>query len=158
MKYYVYAVNNKDTNQTLRIGETKDLRKRLWRYTQKPFKNKFGDSLCVGQFHGQNIELIVIRECETKEESRKWEGIFKQLLGFEWTERTRASEKGRQRVKELYSQPVLAFRKDTGEFVGEYPSQMETSRQLGLNQGCISRIIKGKLNHTNGYTFRLAPK
>jgi predicted GIY-YIG superfamily endonuclease len=147
MKYYVYAVNNKDTNQTLRIGETKDLRKRLWRYTQKPFKNKFGDSLCVGQFHGQNIELIVIRECETKEESRKWEGIFKQLLGFEWTEQTRVIKDGK---------PVLAFRKDNGGFVGEYPSQMECARQLGVRDGNVSKVIRGIVKSAGGYTFQYA--
>jgi len=67
-------------------------------------------------------------------------------------------EKCSQRTKELYSKPVLAFRKDTGEFVGEFESQKEAARQLNLYQGTISNIIRGIVKSTGGYTFRLAPK
>jgi len=163
MKFYVYAVNNKDTNQTLRIGETINLKKRLWRYTQKPQINQNGTSLCGGQFYSQNIELIVLRECETREESRKWEGIFKQLLGFEWTERTRGIKVGKnygsiqgQKNKETMSKPVLVFRKNTGEFIGEFESKMEAARQLGVRDGNITHVLNGKQTHTGGYTFQYA--
>jgi len=67
-------------------------------------------------------------------------------------------EKGRQRTKELYSKPVLAFKKDTNEFIDKFESYNEAARQLGLNQGNISRVIKGTMKSTGGYTFRLAPK
>jgi hypothetical protein len=64
--------------------------------------------------------------------------------------------KGRQRTKELHSKLVLAFKKDTGDFVGEFESQNEAARQLRLDVGSISQVIRGKLNHTGGYTFQLA--
>jgi predicted GIY-YIG superfamily endonuclease len=176
MKYYVYRVRNIDTNKTLGIGETKNLYKRLSNYTQKPTMNPAGESFACGKFHGQNIELVPLKECETKEESRKWEGIFKQILGFEWTERTRVIKGGKiqgkknkesghitnlgkiqgQKNKELYSKSVLAFRKDTGEFVDKFESQKEAARQLKLNVGNVSRVIKGIATHTGGYTFQLA--
>jgi predicted GIY-YIG superfamily endonuclease len=142
--HYVYTVRDKDTNSVLRVGECKDLKQRLRNYVTKPYKNKGGKSLMNGQFHGKNIELVPLKECETKDEARKWEGIFKQLLGFEWTEK-----------KELYSKPVLAYRKDTGEFVGEFESQMEAGRQLGLHAGNVSKVIKGIVKSAGGYTFRL---
>jgi len=157
--HYVYAVQN-EYGEFLRIGECKNLKTRLSNYVTKPYKNKGGKSLMSGQFYGQNIELIVLRECETKDEGKKWEGIFKQLLGFEWTEKTRIKEKtrllGNQRNKELYSQPVLAFRANTGELVGEYYSQNEAGKQLGLHGGTISKVIRGIVKSTGGYTFQEA--
>jgi predicted GIY-YIG superfamily endonuclease len=176
--HYVYAVQN-EYGEFLRIGECKDLKRRLYVYKNPPRKNKYGNSLCNGQFHGQNVELIVIKECENKDEAQKWEGIFKQFLGFEWTEQTRSSKGGKvggkiagqknkksghivkiskignQRMKELYSKSVLCFKKDTGEFVGEFYSYNEAARRLGLNTGGISQVIRGKIKSTGGYTFRL---
>jgi hypothetical protein len=52
------------------------------------------------------------------------------------------------------SQPVLAFRKATGEFVGEFPSQMEAARGMGLHVGHINNVLSGKRKHTGGYTFK----
>jgi predicted GIY-YIG superfamily endonuclease len=144
--YYVYTVRNKDTNSVLRVGETKDLKRRLATYVTKPCKNKYGNSFSRGHFHGQNIELIVIRECETKNEAKKWEGIFKQFLGFEWTEQTRVIKDGK---------PVLAFKKDTGDFVSEFESQIEAARQLGVRDGNISKIVRGIAKSAKGYTFKL---
>jgi hypothetical protein len=70
----------------------------------------------------------------------------------------KAQKIGRQRVKELYSKSVLVFRKDTGEFVGEFESQKEAARQLGVHDGNIHKVIRGIATHTGGYTFQYAPK
>jgi len=53
---------------------------------------------------------------------------------------------------ETLGKPVLAISLDTHE-VSRYQSQVEASRMLGVNQGNISSVIKGKLKHTGGFWF-----
>lgn len=52
-------------------------------------------------------------------------------------------------------QPVLAYRRDTGEFVGEFESQTDAARQLGVVQGGITSVLNGKSSHAKGYHFEL---
>jgi hypothetical protein len=60
---------------------------------------------------------------------------------------------GARKNKEVSSQPVLAYCKATGEFVGQFPSQIEAARQLGLNVGSIHSVLFGRIKQTGGYTF-----
>lgn len=53
---------------------------------------------------------------------------------------------------ETLGKPVLAISLDTHE-VSRYQSQVEASRMLGVSQGNISSVIKGKLKHTGGFWF-----
>lgn len=50
------------------------------------------------------------------------------------------------------AQKVYAWKADTGVFIGEYCSQMEASRQLGVHQGNIaSALDNGRIR--KGYKF-----
>lgn len=49
---------------------------------------------------------------------------------------------------------VLAFRLSDGSFVGEYKSQHEAARELGLNVAHICSVLKGRVEHTCGYYFK----
>ena len=49
--------------------------------------------------------------------------------------------------------PILQFSKD-GEFIAEYPSIMEASRQTGCNQGHICDCCKGKRKSAGGFIWK----
>ena len=66
------------------------------------------------------------------------------------------SEEHKKKIRENNpSKPVLQFSKD-GEFIAEYPSIMEASRQTGCYQGNICRCCMGKYKSTVGYVCRYA--
>jgi hypothetical protein len=49
---------------------------------------------------------------------------------------------------------ILVYKKDTGEFIGEFKSQAEASRVFNLGIGNINKVLNGLRNHTGGYTFK----
>ena len=49
--------------------------------------------------------------------------------------------------------PILQFSKD-GEFIAEYPSIMEASRQTGCNNSHIGSCCKGERKSTGGYIWK----
>jgi len=64
----------------------------------------------------------------------------------------------RDKAKEIKRIPVSAYHKDTGEFIGEYVSQIEAARQLGLFQAGISAVLSGRARYAGDYTFKREPK
>ena len=48
---------------------------------------------------------------------------------------------------------ILQFSKD-GEFIAEYPSIMEASRQTGCRNGSICECCKGKRKSTGGFIWK----
>ena len=50
---------------------------------------------------------------------------------------------------------ILQFSKD-GEFIAEYPSIMEASRQTGCDKGHICKCCKGKYKSSGGYIWKYA--
>jgi predicted GIY-YIG superfamily endonuclease len=175
MKYYVYTLIN-EYGIVEYVGCCEDPKRRLSKHKCKPKMYPSG-KFRVGEFYRRkDITMEIVKECDTKDEARTLEGEIKLSLGFEWTEQTRVIKGGQknkesghmsalgniygpiqgQKMKELYSKPVLAFRKDSGEFVGEYPSQMECARQLGVRDGNVSKVIRGIVKSAGGYTFQYA--
>ena len=51
------------------------------------------------------------------------------------------------------TKPILQFSKD-GEFIAEYPSIMEASRQTGCNNSHIGSCCKGERKSTGGYIWK----
>lgn len=49
--------------------------------------------------------------------------------------------------------PVLCYNKD-GEFIKEYNSAAEASKELNLDRGAICWCCKGKRNIVKGYIFK----
>ena len=53
---------------------------------------------------------------------------------------------------QVQGRPVIAINPETSEILC-FESQREASRQLGVNLGSLSHILKGKRNQTHGYYF-----
>lgn len=58
-------------------------------------------------------------------------------------------------MKGVNAKKVLQFTK-SGEFVSEWPSMCEASRQLGIAQSSICNCCKGKLKSAGGYVWKYA--
>jgi predicted GIY-YIG superfamily endonuclease len=169
MKHYVYVLIN-EAGTVEYVGRTKNPKRRMSKHKGKPHMNKSGTSFACGGFHGRDdISMEIVKEFGTEDEAKAFEGQLKLELGFEWTERTRGIKggkvggkiQGRNNVESGHldrvrtpKQPVLAYRKDTGEFVGEFPSQQEAARGLGVRAGNIHKVLSGRIKQAGGYTFK----
>jgi predicted GIY-YIG superfamily endonuclease len=152
MKHYVYVLMN-EYGVVEYVGCTKRLDRRLYEHTKCTPTN-----IGMGKFHGRtDLILEIVKEFDTRNEAEAYEGELKLQLGFEWTEQTYVI-KGARKTKELYGQPVLAYIKATGKFVGEYESQNGAARQLGVNVSRINRVLSGKFKQAGGYTFKRKTK
>lgn len=65
------------------------------------------------------------------------------------------SEESKQAIVEACAKKVLQFTK-SGEFIREWPSACEASRQLGIAQSGICRCCNGKLKSASGYVWKYA--
>ena len=159
--HYVYVLLN-EAGTVEYVGRTANPKVRMSNHKCKPHMNKSGRSFTAGGFHGRDdIHMEIVKEFGTKDEAKAFEGQLKLELGFEWTERTCGVKVGKisgKRNGQKGSQPVLAYRKDTGEFVGEFPSQLEAARQLGVRMGNINNVLSGRQKQTGGYTFNRKAK
>ena len=60
-----------------------------------------------------------------------------------------------ERMSKTKSIPIIATNIKTGEST-EFYGAKECARQLGLNRGNISSVLKGRRKHTGGYIFEYA--
>lgn len=74
---------------------------------------------------------------------------------LEWSTATENANHGTrtERMAKTRSIPILATNIKTGE-VEEFYGARECGRQLGLNQGHITSVLKGRRRQTGGYTFK----
>ena len=56
-------------------------------------------------------------------------------------------------ISKLKSIPIIATNIKTGEST-EFYGARECARQLGLHQGSITKVLKGRYKQTGGYTFK----
>jgi hypothetical protein len=68
------------------------------------------------------------------------------------------SKKGGNATKYKKEYAILAYKYNTGEYVGEYPNQTEASKQLNLHTQNIGQVLLGNIKHTGGYTFQYKTK
>ena len=121
----------------------------------------------------------IIGKFEDKQEALKYEAFLIAMLDtvrngyntsaydsnhYKRTEKTRKkiseshigkhfSEENKKKISESKGvNGILQFSK-SGEFIAEYPSIMEASRQTGCNQGHICKCCKGKRKSTGGYIW-----
>lgn len=52
-----------------------------------------------------------------------------------------------------YAKSIYCYKYPSMKFVFEFIGAKEASRKLNLNAGNISNVLKGRCNHTGGYTF-----
>ena len=65
------------------------------------------------------------------------------------------SEEHKKAIVKANSKKVLQFTK-SGEFIKEWPSVMEASRQLGISNVSICNCCNGKLKSAGGYIWKYA--
>ena len=76
------------------------------------------------------------------------------VTNLEWTTRKENLNHGthNDRVSKTLSIPIIATNIKTGDST-EFYSGKECARQLGLNAGHITSVLKGRLKQTGGYIF-----
>lgn len=58
----------------------------------------------------------------------------------------------REKYGTALNRPVFAVNLKTGEVL-HFESQSEAARQLGVNQGHVNHVLKGRYKHTGGFWF-----
>jgi hypothetical protein len=105
---------------------------------------------------------IVEENLEKYGQKRSPESTLKQSAstkGKQWSDNARSVKRHRPTAK-----PILVYKKDTGEFVGEWSSSNECAKDLKLDGSAIWKILTGRLSATpdgimrpykshKGYTF-----
>jgi predicted GIY-YIG superfamily endonuclease len=165
MKHYVYVLMN-EYGTVEYVGYSKNLKQRFDNHTKSKPEYRNGN----GKFYGRtDLIMEVIKEFPTKKEAEEYEGELKLQLGFEWTEKTRNSKAGkiggkiggRKNIGNgiIHAEtPISTYGKDTGEYVGTYPSMKECARQLNLYTQNIYHFFNGRYKQTGGYTFKKETK
>lgn len=74
---------------------------------------------------------------------------------LEWSTRKENLNHGtrNERAGKSKSIPIIAINIKNGEYT-EFYGASECARQLGLDQSSITKVIKGRLKQTGGYTFK----
>ena len=115
--------------------------------------------------NGYNISEYDSRHYKRTEEHKK--KLSESLTGRTLSEETRKkmaeshigmtfSEEHKKKISESKGvNGILQFSKE-GEFIAEYPSIIEASRQTGCNKGNICKCCKEKLKSAGGFIWRYA--
>jgi predicted GIY-YIG superfamily endonuclease len=159
--HYVYVMMN-EYGTVEYVGETQNIKRRFKQHTSSS-----------GRFaNRKDLKIEIVKQFAYRKEAREYEGELKLQLGFEWTEKTSSINGGKIggkitgkrnvesghlasiRLKQRKSKPIFVYRKDTGELVGEFTSQRDAARQLGLCVGHLNEVLSNKRTHTGGYTFK----
>lgn len=115
-------------------------------FTSKPIK---GDLSTFTIKHSMDLEKLEYYRISSSKEERS-EAAKKAHEQVDW--KAVNGSKDNVAIQMHRSQTVYAWDAKTGEFVGEYYSQMEAGRQLNVHQGNIrSALDNGKVR--KGYKF-----
>lgn len=136
------------------------------------YKEKFGKS--PAEVSGRpvfaiNLRTLEILYFESQAEAARETGVSNQLInavihgrkktagGFWFTENESeiTEEKLREIKASMRSYPIIAINLDTFEVL-RFESQSEAARQLSINKGNISSVIRGDRNRVGGYWFYYA--
>ena len=77
------------------------------------------------------------------------------VSNLEWSTSKENNNHGTHNIRSAKTRgiPIIATNIKTGESQ-EFYGTAECARQLGLHQQNITSVLKGRLNHTGGYTFK----
>lgn len=168
-EYKVYTISHKKTGEILYVGETGlPLNRRLNCHVAK--SKKPGS----GKFAGMRdeIEMKVIEIFNTKSEAYKYQCELQEKYGFKTDFQklqeasinedgirrvhTQASnEKRKKTMQELYSNPILVWKKLTGKFIGEFSSMSDVTNQLNVDRRNVHKCLNGiRYKSVSGYIFK----
>jgi predicted GIY-YIG superfamily endonuclease len=162
-QYYVYElINHYGTIEY--VGETTRPKERMNQHTKrKPDGNH-------GKFYGrQDLVMNIVAVFDNRKGARELEGRLKLDYGMEHTERTSVSKAGkiggkiggRKNVEsghlaKIHIKNKIAILQYTlsGDFIKEWDSGSDASKELKINKGDLSQCCKGKLKTTGGYVWK----
>ena len=59
-----------------------------------------------------------------------------------------------ERIRKKIKKQILAYYKDSKEYIGEFESIAETARELNCSASKVSEVCTGTRPYTKGYTFK----
>lgn len=141
-RFIKYGMNLSPTaSSTLGCVHTEDQKKanserakQLWQDTDFIAKQ---NEIRTEEWHKNRVEKMI--------ESKEKDSTYKERL----KESMKNSPK-RNAVKK----PILVYNRITGEFIKEYESGREVSRQLKLDHSRIIKVLGGKVKYTNDMVFK----
>lgn len=85
--------------------------------------------------------------------------------GYKWTDEQRekfiASSTGhickketRDKIAKSKEKPIIAYKYETKEYVGQWPSAISASKDLGIHKSAISMVIHGVREQVKGLIFK----
>jgi predicted GIY-YIG superfamily endonuclease len=173
-EFKIYELYN-ELGNIIYVGcTTQTLNRRLYEHTK--VNPKITNN---GKFYGQNLTINLVRTfSEDKADvAHYYEAYLKYMWGLCDDNKTMEKATYSGRVKggkiagkitgknnvqsghiynliEAHKKSVLAYKKNTGEFVGEYLSHCEAAKKLNCYQSHITACIKGKRKSHKGYLFK----
>lgn len=169
-QFYVYKIVNKKTNQIEYIGES-----------GLPINRRFNNHVSnskYAHFTGRRneIEMHILKRFNTKNEAYKYQCKLQEKYGFKTDfeklqeasinedgirrVHTQASnEKRKKTMQELYSNPILVWKKLTGKFIGEFQSMNEVINELDVDRRNVHKCLNGiRYKSVSGYIFKYKNK
>lgn len=100
--------------------------------------------VCGTYFEGAEIDHINTIRYDNRAENLRWVTRSENLLNPITRKKLSETMKGKNINHPSYSKQVVKFDLE-GNFIAEYPSIMEASRQTGVDYSSISKCCKGKI-------------
>ena len=161
--YTVYQHRNLKNGKSY-IGMTSREPKRRWENGLSGYRNNqqmYND--IKNSDWNTDWEHSIIGQFEDKDEALKYEAFLIAMLGtvrngyntssYGGTSYKRTEENKKKISESKGVNGILQFSKD-GEFIAEYPSIMEASRQTGCSAPNICSCCKGKRKSTGGFIWK----
>ena len=71
-----------------------------------------------------------------------------------WNKGTHLTEEQKKHLSDVKKKPVVYYRLDTGEYVGEFPSRFEAEELLAISKNSIYHVCKRRIKSTGGFIWR----
>jgi len=157
---YIYALIDPRTNEVKYIGKTIDPKKRFYQHISERLLYKHYKAKWIQNLHDQNLRPIfkVLEICPL-ENYEKREAYHISLYDF--NQLTNSDERGqgnKNRRREIienakYNNKIVYQYDLNGNFIKEYKSVREASRQLSISHANITRCCNQIVKHASGFIF-----
>lgn len=131
---YVYVIKDKDTQKVTYVGETFDVKRRGYQLKHEGILTN-------------NSVMEVVGEFQKRKDALSLEAELKHKYGIPHHEALRAAHWNKPK-------PIVVYKKDTNELVGEYYCVQDAVRRLDLIKCDVYHVLAGRCKQHKGYTFQ----
>jgi predicted GIY-YIG superfamily endonuclease len=132
--YFIYKIFD-PSGKILYIGCSTNPKKRF----KQHINMKPGSNHGHGKFYEKNdLQYKILKRYNSKKEALQAEGVYKTLLGFEWTEKTAGEKVGRLRYK--YTKEINEGQKKRRKLSDDQIEDIKELYKNGYTQNYISQI------------------